>query len=386
MGKKHRRHPLKAGLEGRIQPGAPPGTLTHDPHAEKTRIDVIAYGPDKFLEQEVTDLAIIPNLLKEYSIVWINVDGLSAIDKIEQIAHIFQLHPLAIEDVVNCQQRPKVEIYGKSQFIVSRIISLNAHLEIEQLSIFLGDKYVVSFQEIPGDCLNPLRDRLRKGYGQIRSQGSDQLAYGILDAVVDGYFPVLEKYGEMLEDLEEEILTNPSRHTIALMHDLKRNLLLIRRAVWPMRETVNELIRDESPLISKDTRVYLRDTYDHVIRVMDFIETYRELCSDLMDVYLSSVSNRTNEVMKVLTIIATIFIPPTFIAGVYGMNFNPARSPWNMPELEWYFGYPLSLLLMASVTAGMLIYLFKSGWVGQAIKTPMEEAKSKQEADHEHHT
>ncbi|MBX9879174.1 MAG: magnesium/cobalt transporter CorA [Candidatus Obscuribacterales bacterium] len=378
MGKRHRvSHKLNSDLEGRIEPGAPPGTLTQDPHAVKTKIDVIAYGPDQFLEQELDDLSIIANLLNNYPVVWINVDGLSAIDKIQEIAHMFQLHPLAVEDVVNCQQRPKVEIYGKSQFIVTRMISLNAHLQIEQLSMFLGKNYIISFQEIPGDCLNPLRDRLRKGYGHMRSQGTDQLAYGILDAVVDGYFPVLETYGERLEDLEDEILSNPSRHTINLMHDLKRNLLLIRRAVWPMRETINELIRDESPLITNDTRVYLRDTYDHVVRVMDFIETYRELCSDLMDVYLSSVSNRTNEVMKVLTIIATIFIPPTFIAGIYGMNFHTETSPWNMPELSWYFGYPFSLLLMFLVTVAMLTYLVKRGWLGQAIKAPMEEAKEK---------
>ncbi len=378
MGKRHRvPHKLNSDLEGRIDPGAPPGTLTQDPHAVETKIDVIAYGPDQFLEQELDDLSIIANLLNDYPVVWINVDGLSAIDKIQEIAHMFQLHPLAVEDVVNCQQRPKVEIYGKSQFIVTRMISLNAHLQIEQLSMFLGKNYIISFQEIPGDCLNPLRDRLRKGYGHMRSQGTDQLAYGILDAVVDGYFPVLETYGERLEDLEDEILSNPSRHTINLMHDLKRNLLLIRRAVWPMRETINELIRDESPLITSDTRVYLRDTYDHVVRVMDFIETYRELCSDLMDVYLSSVSNRTNEVMKVLTIIATIFIPPTFIAGIYGMNFHTETSPWNMPELSWYFGYPFSLLLMFLVTVAMLTYLVKRGWLGQAIKAPMEEAKEK---------
>jgi len=370
MGKKHRRRRhLRAGLEGRIEPGAPPGTITQDPHAVPTKIDVIAYSPDKFLEKALTDLDEIPNLLKEYAITWINVDGLSDIDKIQKIAQTFHLHPLAVEDVVNCQQRPKVEIYGKSQFIVARMINLNNHLEIEQLSLFLGEKYIISFQEIPGDCLNPLRERLRKGFGQIRSQGSDQLAYGILDAVVDGYFPVLETYGERLEDLEDEILSNPNRHTISLMHDLKRNLLLIRRAIWPMRETINELIRDESPLISKDARVYLRDTYDHVVRVMDFVETYRELCSDLMDVYLSSVSNRTNEVMKVLTIIATIFIPPTFVAGIYGMNFDADISPWNMPELNWYYGYPFALLLMAAIAAATLIYLYRRGWLNQIGET-----------------
>lgn len=386
MGKRHRvPHKLNSDLEGRIEPGAPPGTLTQDPHAVKTKIDVIAYGPDKFLEKELDDLSVIPDLLKEYPVTWINVDGLADIDKIQQIAHMFNLHPLAVEDVVNCQQRPKVEIYGKNQFIVCRMITLNAHLEIEQLSMFLGENFLISFQEIPGDCLNPLRERLRKGFGHTRSQGTDKLAYGILDAVVDGYFPVLETYGERLEDLEDEILNNPSRHTINLMHDLKRSLLLIRRAVWPMRETINELIRDESPLITSDTRVYLRDTYDHVVRVMDFIETYRELCSDLMDVYLSSVSNRTNEVMKVLTIIATIFIPPTFIAGIYGMNFHTETSPWNMPELSWYFGYPFSLFLMLLVTVVMLTYLVKRGWLGQAIKAPMEEAKA-QDIHPEHRT
>jgi len=267
--------------------------------------------------------------------------------------------------VLSVHQRPKIEQYGEYYFIVTRMVRLGEHLETEQLSLFLGKNFILTFQEgRPGDCLDLIRERIRQKGGRIREAGLDYLAYALLDAIVDCYFPILEEYGERLEAFEDEILTRPYGDTVARIHEIKRNLLTLRRAIWPQRETFNTLLRDELPLVTNETRLYLRDCYDHVTQLIDLIETYRELGADLIDVYLSSISNRTNEIMRVLTVISTIFIPLTFIAGVYGMNFNPSASPWNMPELNWFWGYPLSLLLMAVVAFGQLIFFRRRGWLG----------------------
>jgi magnesium transporter len=237
-------------------------------------------------------------------------------------------------------------------------------VETEQVSIFLGPGFVITFQEHPGDCFDPIRDRIRKGKGQIRRQGADYLMYGILDAVIDGYFPFLEQLGEVVESLEDEVVEKPTRQTLNRVHEIKRDLLNIRRSVWPLREAINALIREESELVGETTRVYLRDCYDHAIQVLDVIETYRELAGGLMDVYLSSVSNKMNEVMKVLTIIATIFIPLTFMAGIYGMNFEA------MPELKWRWSYPVLWCLMVAIAAVMLILFRRKGWLGGTEKQP----------------
>jgi len=229
----------------------------------------------------------------------------------------------------------------------------------------LGPDYVLTFQERPGkDCIEPVRDRIRGNRGRIRGARADYLAYRLIDAVVDGYFPVLERYGELLEDLEEEVTVSVDRSLTSRIHQVKSDLLMIRRALWPHREAINTLVRDGCKLIDDETRIYLRDCYDHSVQLIDMVETYRELGADLRDLYLSSISNRMNEIMKVLTVISTIFIPLTFIVGIYGMNFNTEKSPWNMPELNWYYGYPLCWAVMAMVTAAMVAFFARKGWLG----------------------
>ena len=363
--KPHRHKGRKARIyRRRTPPGAPPGTLIVDPAAPPPVIHVMAYGPQAITEQEVVDPHGVRDFLDQWPVTWVNVEGLGNVETIRTLGTIFGLHGLALEDVINVHQRSKVEEYGQHYFIVVRMARLGERLETEQLSLFLGKNFVLTFQEgYPGDCLEPVRDHIRKARSRIREAGADYLAYALLDAVVDSYFPILEEYGERLETLEDEIVTRPDHNTVARLHAAKRALLTLRRAIWPQRETFNTLLRDVIPLISDETRLHLRDCYDHTVRLIDLVETYRELGSDLMDVYLSSVSNRTNEIMRVLTVIATIFIPLTFIAGVYGMNFNPGTSPWNMPELNWYWGYPFALTLMAAVIVGQLAFFWRRGWL-----------------------
>ena len=336
--------------------GAPPGTLAVDPNAPRPVVRVIAYGPDECVEKTVDDLDSLGALLSKLAVTWVNVDGLGDAATLEELGEIFGLHRLALEDVIGVHQRPKVEQYGELQFIVVRMLSLAEALQSEQVSLFLGSGFVITFQERAGDCLDPVRDRIRNGKGRIRERGCDYLAYALVDAIVDGYFPVLEQYGEQLEALEDQIVGEPRQQTVSRIHDIKRDLLTVRRAVFPLRESVNSLARDPTPLITDDTRIYLRDCYDHTIQVLDMVETYRELTSGLHDVYLSSVSNRMNEVMKVLTIIATIFIPLTFIAGIYGMNLD-------MPEAEWPWAYAAVWGVMIIVAGCMLVFFRRKKWL-----------------------
>jgi magnesium transporter len=266
--------------------------------------------------------------------------------------------------VVNVHQRSKVDTFGDRTFIVTHMLRMVEHLQSEQLSLFLGPNFVITFQEEAGwDCFEPLRDRIRKQVAKLCAAGPGHLAYAILDAVIDHYFPVLEIFGERLESLEDRILLNPDRAVVGEIHDLKRELLHVRRAVWPQREALNTLVRDEIPHINAEARLYLRDCYDHCVRIIDLVETYREVCSDLMDLYLSSISNRMNEIMKVLTIISTVFIPLTFIVGIYGMNFDTS-SPYNMPELKWRWGYSLCLVVMVVITIGQVLFFRRKGWIG----------------------
>ncbi|NLE59508.1 MAG: magnesium/cobalt transporter CorA [Planctomycetes bacterium] len=355
----------------RTPPGAPPGTLVADPAAPKPVITVIAYGSDGCSEQVIRDVAEVQTYLARWPVTWINVDGLGDVQTIARLADTLGLHRLAVEDTINTHQRAKLEHYPNHLFLVAHMVTYNEHLEAEQLSLYLGKSFVVTFQGgQPGDPFDPVRERIRHAVGGIRQAGADHLTYCLIDAVIDGYFPVLETTGERLEELEDEVLGRPSGGAASRIHEIKRNLMTLRRAVWPLREAMNSLVRDPSPLVTDETRLYLRDCYDHTVRVIDFIETYRELGSDLMDLYLSSVSQRMTEVMKVLTIIATIFIPLTFISSIYGMNFQTDRSPWNMPELTWYFGYPLALALMALVALGMLYYFGCKGWLRSPSKPP----------------
>jgi magnesium transporter len=323
----------------------------------------MAFGPTDLVEQQISDLDDIAEIRTSLGTTWVDVVQFGDSDLISQIGQTFNLHKLALEDAVNTHQRPKVEEYDDHLFVVALMVDANGSADTEQVAFFIGEGYVITFQERPGDCFENVRDRIRKATGRIRTAGADYTAYALLDAIVDGYFPALEKMGDRLEVLEDRVIGTPESGNITELHDLKRDLLLLRRAIWPHREVFNTLIRDEHPLIAKETKLFLRDCYDHTVQLMDIVETYREMASGLVDVHISSVSVKLNEVMKVLTIVATVFIPLSFIASVYGMNFDRETSPWNMPELGWYLGYPFALLLMCASAAGLLWYIWKKGWL-----------------------
>jgi len=359
----------KTPRKHRAPPGAAPGTLIAHSDALPSAVRVVAYDGAELVEREIEDLGEIEELLDQSAVCWINVDGLGDVGTIRLLGERFGIHPLAQEDVLNTHQRPKVEVYDGQVYIVIRMPGGGRDLATEQVSVFLGDDYVLTFQERPGDCFDPVRTRLRAGRKRIREGGGDYLAYALLDAIIDGYYPVLEVLGDRLETLEAEILENPSAALIAEVHGLKRDLLTLRRAIWPLREMLNTLIRDSLPNFADETLVFLRDCYDHTIQLLDMIETYREIAGGLVDLHFSSVGMRMNEIMKVLTIIATIFIPLGFIAGLYGMNFDPQVSPWNMPELGWYWGYPFVLGLMAAAAGGLLIYFRRRGWIGGGARS-----------------
>jgi len=362
-------------------PGETPGTLDIDPKALPPVIVLIDYCKEDASRCELaTPEEIIPYLDTE-SVSWVDVKGFGNEDIMQRLGQVFNLHPLVLEDVVNVPQRPKVEEHPEQLLIIARMVTLRDDeetFESEQVSFILGRHYLLTVQEEPRyDSFGPIRERIRTSKGAIRCNGADYLTYALLDSIIDGFFPVLEIYGEQLEDLEDEVVANPNRQTLQKIHDLKRDLLTLRRAIWPQRDAINALIRDGSDLISSDVRVYLRDCYDHTIQVLDMVETYRELASSLMDIYLSSVSNKMNEVMKVLTVTSSIFIPLTFIAGVYGMNFNTEKSPWNMPELNAYWGYPLCLALMLAIAISMVTLFWRRGWFDNmsAVKSPSNSDK-----------
>jgi magnesium transporter len=350
----------------RLRHGAHAGA-TPAPAASRARIRVMAYGPQGLEEQEVTRVEEVQQMLGRWPVTWVNVESVRDLQVVQQLGTLFGLHPLALEDVVHTHQRPKVELYSSQYYIVTRMPAAGG--ESEQLSLFLGRDFVLTFQEDKlGDCLDPLRARIREPGRRVRAMGADYLAYAILDAVVDRYFPLLEQLGEELETLEQEVLAEPGRQTISRVLELKHDLLVLRRAVWPLREALSELLRDTAELFSAETKIFLRDAYDHVVQMIDLVETYREIGVGLMDSYMLSIGNRTNEAIRVLTIIATIFIPLSFIASVYGMNFNTASSVWNMPELNWVFGYPLALGMMAIVAIALLVYFHRKGWLRSAFR------------------
>lgn len=354
-----------------------PGILVEDrPSAVGAKmplIHVIAYGPDGHTEKDVKEIGELIAFFANWPVTWVNVDpmgeGPQARLIVENFAKIFNLHELEVEDIINVHQRAKVEEYGEHLFIVTRMLIDREMAETEQLSMFLGKNFVLTFREVPTDCLDPVREKIRRGRGRIRAEKADYLVYAIIDSVVDSYFPLLSELAERLDAIEDEILEGFDTEAPARMYQIRRDLLSIRRAIWPTREALNSLIRDVMPHMSDSTRVYLRDCYDHAVRIIDLVEMYREVGSALMEVHYTRTSNRLNEVMKVLTIITTLFIPPTLIAGIYGMNFNPDRSPFNMPELNWAWGYPLCLFSMVLVSVTMLWYLNHKGWLTDKPKS-----------------
>lgn len=346
-------------------PGTPPGTLVTEATEDQLLIKLVDYSPQEFIELELRNPADVRPYLERDSITWVHVQGVAQVETVRALGTLFGLHPLALEDVVNTGQRPKADSYDEQIFVVMNLPSVDEEgsIEISQISIFLGHNFLISFHHGEGEPFDPVRNRLRKHSGKIRERQADYLLYALLDIIIDRGFPVLEYLSEHIEDLEEELLEEPDKQTMAKIHHLKRELLFLRRVLWPQREVINILVREEQPQITADTRPYLRDCYDHTIQIIDLIEVYREMAASMLDVYLSSISNKMNEVMKVLTVIATIFIPMTFIAGVYGMNFgNKTDSPWAMPELNWYYGYPLLWLLMIAIAGGMIAYFRRRNW------------------------
>lgn len=342
--------------------GLPPGTLIHigERKTEKPRITIIDYGEAQFEEKEAKKIEECFPFKDKPTVTWINIDGIHQVEIIEKLGSHFGLHPLLLEDILNTEQRPKMEDFGDYIFVVLKMLYYDGkrdEIEAEQVSLVLGSNFVISFQEREGDVFDPVRERIRQGKGRIRQAGADYLAYSLLDAIVDSCFLILETLGERIEDTEQQLATNPTRQTLHPIRKLKKEMIILRKSVWPLREVVSGLERCESVLIQESTDAYLRDVYDHTIQVMDTVESLRDMVSGMLDIYLSSISNRMNEIMKVLTIFAVLFIPLTFVAGIYGMNFR------YMPELGWHWGYPMILIVMASIAAGMLGYFRRKKWL-----------------------
>lgn len=339
-----------------------PGTLSAPPNAVETTVSVLAYGPKTLVERDIHTPSHVSDFADGHAVVWVNMVGLANVQFLEELGDRFGLHHLALEDVLNIPQRPKLDDYGDHQFIVVRMPIASDRLETEQLSIFLGKRFVLTIQERPGDCLEGIRKRIREGRPRIRGNGSDYLVYSILDAIVDSYFPLLEHLGVTMDELESQIHQNPEKRQVEHLHEIKSDLVSLRRYLWPLRELNATLLRQENPFLTESTRLFMRDCYDHSVNALDLVDSYRDIATGLMELYLSMMSQRMNEVMKVLTIIATIFIPLSFIAGLYGMNFDPGVSRWNMPELGWRYGYPAALGVMALCGGGMLVFFWRKGW------------------------
>ncbi len=342
--------------------GLPPGTLIHigEKTNEKIRISLCEYDESIFQENPVANLDVCFSFKEEPTVTWVKVEGIHQVEVLEKMGTCFSLHPLVLEDILNTDQRSKVEEYGEDLYIVLKMLSYDDQkddVSAEQISLVLRRNVVFSFQEKEGDLFAVLKERLRNGRGRLRKMGADYLVYAILDIIVDHYFLVLERMGEKIETLEARLVSDPRTATLQKIQQLKREMLFLRKWVWPLREVLSALERGELAQVREGTRIYLRDVYDHAIQVLDTIEIFREMLSGMVDIYLSSLNNRMNAVMKVLTIIATIFMPLTFLAGVYGMNFK------YMPELEWPWGYPLVLAVMAGVGAIMLIVFRRKGWL-----------------------
>lgn len=341
--------------------GLPPGTLvfTGEKKTEIVKITVMDYNEEHLQECELENIDEVSQYKDTETVTWLNINGIHREDIIESIGERFNIHPLVMEDIMNVKQRPKIEYYDDYVFIVLRMLSYDdSNLDIidEQISLIIMKNFVISFQEIEGDVFDPIRERIRNASSRMRKMGSDFLAYALIDIVVDNYFIILEKIAESAEVLEDRLLYNPGPDTTKEINALKRKLILMRKSIWPFREFLSTIGRFDSPIFTETTLLYFRDVYDHTIRLIDTIETLREIITDLLNINLSSLSNRMNEIMKVLTIISTIFIPITFLAGIYGMNFK------FMPELDWRLGYPIVWLIMLSIGGSMLIYFKKKKW------------------------
>ncbi|MBL0047559.1 MAG: magnesium/cobalt transporter CorA [Bacteroidetes bacterium] len=357
---KNKRKPEFITLQRVEKSGLPPGTLEVVGIQEKEEviITLIEFNENSFTEKRITSFQDILDCKDNKTVKWINVDGIHNTSVVEQIGKAFNIHPLTLEDIVNTDQRPKFEDYEFYDVAMMKMLYYDTDLHAEQLSIILLDNLVISFQEIHGgDAFDPIRERIKSAKGRIRKCGADYLAYALIDSIVDSYFTILEKIGDKLEALDEEIMTDPKPESLRKLHNMKLEMIFLRKSVWPLRDLINNIERSESKLFKESTSVYLRDVHDHTIRVIETVESYRDLISGMMDIYLSSLSNRMNEVMKVLTIISTIFIPVTFIAGVYGMNFD------FMPELHSRWGYAGVWMLMLAIMITLGVYFKRKKWL-----------------------
>ena len=341
-----------------LKSGLPPGTLMHIGTMKdaESRMRILDYDEGSVRETKKAAIDDCLSFRESDSLTWIDIEGLRDVGLLERLGNGYGLHPLIMEDILNTDQRPKLDDMENYIYVVLKMLDFDpASLEIvsEQVSIVFGRNFVISLQEgRKGDPFEPLRERIRSGKGRIRKLGPDYLAYSLLDAIIDRYFLILERFAESIETLEEKLIGDPGPETLQQIHRLKREMIFLRKSAWPLREVIYGLEKSDSDLIRPGTKIFLRDIYDHAVHIIDSIETYREMLSSMLDIYLSSVSNRMNQVMKVLTVIATIFMPLTFLAGIYGMNFRV------MPELGWRWGYPLVLLIMLGV-GGLMVYFFK---------------------------
>ena len=352
-----RRHPRLAA-----KAAPPPETVvsTGDIKVEKTRRSVITYSPDHFDEQTVDAVDDCAPLRNATSPTWLRIIGLHETDSLQKLGECLGLHPMVIEDLLDTTQRSKIEFFDDYIFIVARVFKAEKEslgVDAEQVGMVVFDNLVVTFEEGGVDVFSPVKERLRTSKGRGRQMGADYLVYSLLDAIVDAYFEIIEEIGERLEDLEESIVTDPKAEALQGVHELRTDISYIRRCVWPLREVMSSLERGETTLISEAVTVYLRDVYDHTIQLIDAIETYQEIVSNLVDIYLSGVSNRMNEIMKRLTVVATIFIPLTFLVGVYGMNLK------SMPEYNWTWAYPALWGLMVTTAVAQVAYFRKRGWL-----------------------
>lgn len=348
-------------------PGSAPGQLAVSPLSHPSEVRVIAYGPDGHIEQVCQSVDELNQFITAWPVVWVNVIGLGSLDVIEKVGTLFGLDRLLLEDVLDTTHRPKVEYYENYVFTIMKGGVLGEQFESEQLSIFLKKNVVIVFEEKPGSSFGQVRERIRRGTGKIRLSGTDYLYYALLDEVIDKYFPILDRLNHQLATIEEEIMTGDQhardKETIQQIHHAKSDLLLLYRTIWPVSDIISMIMREETPLITKATRGFLRDCYDHSMQANELTQFYRDTASGLLNTFLAYEGHKTNEIVKVLTMVSAIFIPLNFIAGIYGMNFDTEVSPLNMPELEWYFGYPFAMGLMLLVGVGMLVFFKRRGWI-----------------------
>ena len=342
--------------------GMSPGSLVYvgERTDEPVKISIMDYTGERLDEYADATIEDIRKCMREPSVTWVNISGIHDMTIIEMIGKEFDLHPLLLEDLVNTRHRAKIDDYEDYFFIVLKMVfqeSGQNQLQYEHVCLVVGPSYLISFQEREGDVFGPVRDRLRKLKGRIRKAGPDYLGYALMDMIVDHYYVILEQMGEEIESIQEEALENPTTQTFNAIHATRHQLIFLRKTIWPMRELIGSLLRGESGLIHESVMVYLQDVYDHVVQVIDTVETYRDLLAGTLDTYMSSVSNKMNEVMKVLTVIATLFIPLTFLAGIYGMNFT------HMPELEWRYAYPAFWVVVVIVFLGMFWWVKKKKWI-----------------------